>query len=100
MAHITGGGIPGNLSRILPKGCQARVKKECWPVPPIFPFLSRIGSLDYDDMYSAFNMGIGYIMAVAKEDVDGIIAALKLANEPVYQIGHIEAGDQGVILVD
>ncbi len=100
MAHITGGGIPGNLSRILPKGCQARVKKESWPVPPIFPFLSRIGSLDYEDMYSAFNMGIGYIMAVGKEDVEGITAALKLANEPVYQIGHIEAGNQGVILVD
>lgn len=100
MAHITGGGIPGNLSRILPEGCRAVVHKSTWPTPKVFSFLSRIGSLDPDDMYSAFNMGIGYILAVAEPDADSVIADLQKAGESAYKIGQIETGNADVILVD
>jgi phosphoribosylformylglycinamidine cyclo-ligase len=99
MAHITGGGIPGNLKRVLPEQLDAEINLGSWPVPPIFDFLRKTGNLDSDDMYSAFNMGIGFILVVAEQDADKISDELKRTGETVYRIGVIKRGGGEVKLV-
>ena len=99
MAHITGGGIPGNLKRILPKNVTAVIDKSTWPELPLFGFLREAGNIDPVDIYSAFNMGIGYILVVDKNDADKISSDLKAMGETVYTIGEITAGDGTVKLV-
>lgn len=100
MAHITGGGIPGNLKRVLTDGLGAVIKKSAWPVLPIFRYLESAGNIEPDDMYSAFNMGIGYILVVDISQADKIQAELAGLGEESYIIGHIEKGDKTVKLVD
>lgn len=100
MAHITGGGIPGNLKRILPDGLSAEIKKGTWDAVPIFEYLKKIGNIDPDDIYSAFNMGIGYILVVPQSEADKIIKHLNQAGEDVFTIGKIIKGDKTVKLVD
>jgi phosphoribosylformylglycinamidine cyclo-ligase len=98
MAHITGGGIAGNLIRIVPEGLQAIIQKGNWPIPPIFEFIQKMGNIADDDMYQAFNMGVGFILAVAEEESNDIISALKDMGETPYIIGRIETGPKGVLL--
>ncbi len=76
IAHITGGGIPGNLPRILPEGLGARIERSAWNVPSLFRLIQQRGDIDEEEMYRAFNMGIGLILAVAAEDVDAVRAQL------------------------
>lgn len=99
MAHITGGGIPGNLKRILPDGLSAHIEKGSWEAVPIFDYLKEIGNIDPDDIYSAFNMGIGYIIVADRDNADGIIGDLKKQGETVYTIGEVKKGDKTVKLV-
>ncbi len=99
MAHITGGGIPGNLKRILPDHTQAEISRDSWPVLPLFDFLREAGDIDSEDMYSAFNMGIGYILVVPPLEVDPILAELGRMDEMAYRIGRIVAGEKSVRLV-
>ncbi len=99
MAHVTGGGIVGNLRRILPGNCDARIKKDTWSIPPIFEFLRREGDIDPDDIYAAFNMGIGYILVVSSDEADGITEEFEKHEEQVYRIGEIEDGAGKVRLV-
>ena len=100
MAHITGGGIPGNLKRILPDNMSAVIEKNSWgEINPLFNYLKEIGNIDPDDIYSAFNMGIGYILVVDKNDADSVIADIKAVGEEVYTIGSITKGDKTVKLV-
>ena len=98
MAHVTGGGIPGNLRRVLPSGCRAVIRKGAWPVLPIFRYLQERGGIEESEMYRAFNMGIGYILVVAPEETEAVCAALADAGETVYRIGEIVTGRQDVIL--
>jgi phosphoribosylformylglycinamidine cyclo-ligase len=98
MAHITGGGIPGNLSRILPDGTGARVDRDAWPVPPIFRFLQRAGGVSTDEMFRAFNMGIGLILVCATEHSDELIRTLTTAGELPCAIGRVTVGDRRVVL--
>ena len=100
MAHITGGGIPGNLKRVLPNGLTAEIDKTAWPVLPIFDWLKTVGNIDPDDIYSAFNMGIGYILVVNKDDADGVSEAIAEMGEKVYRIGSIKKGERTVRLVN
>ncbi len=100
MAHITGGGMRGNLNRILPGNCDAEVGRNTWPVPPIFSWLKVTGGLDPDDMYSAFNMGIGFVLVVAVEDEDKIAGYLRELGEEPYRIGKIVEGEGKVRLVE
>jgi phosphoribosylformylglycinamidine cyclo-ligase len=100
MAHITGGGIPGNLNRIIPDGLCAVVNRNNWPVLSIFTWLGKVGNLDPVDMYSAFNMGIGYVLVTPPHEVDSIIKAMSIMNEPAYLIGTIERGADKVKMVD
>ncbi len=100
MAHITGCGMTGNLNRVLPSGCDAVVAKSSWPVLPIFEFLQNAGDIDSSDIYSAFNMGIGFVLVVGKDEADGIMADLRVMSEPAYRIGEITAGSGKVKLVE
>jgi len=93
MAHITGGGITDNLPRVLPDGTEAIVRLDAWDVPPIFQWLQRSGGVPREDMLRTFNMGIGLILVVARDDADAARAALREAGEPrAVLIGEIAAG--------
>jgi phosphoribosylformylglycinamidine cyclo-ligase len=95
MAHITGGGISGNLPRILPRGCAAHVRLDSWPVPGIFSLLQRLGSVQRDEMFRTFNMGIGFVLVVGARQADTVLAALKRQRERAYVIGEITRGRRG-----
>ena len=97
-SHITGGGFYENIPRMLPDGVRAVVKKDSYEVPPIFKMLQTDGEIEEDIMYNTFNMGIGLVLAVAPEDVDTTMEAIKAAGETPYVIGNIEAGEKGVTL--
>jgi phosphoribosylformylglycinamidine cyclo-ligase len=93
MAHITGGGIPGNLPRVLPRGLQAEIELGSWPVPPIFSYLAGLGKLDRDELLRTFNMGVGMILVVPLEHHRALEAELKRRREKFHRIGHIRSGD-------
>jgi len=88
-AHITGGGLPGNLPRVLPAGCVA-VLDPVWPVPPVFAWLARTGGVAAQEMLRVFNCGIGMALVVA--DADAATVLLEAEGERVMRIGTIEAG--------
>ena len=92
-AHITGGGLPGNLPRVLPEGMMAVVDAGAWALPPVFQWLARSGQVAAEEMLRVFNCGIG--MAVVTADPEGARAILEEAGETVFAIGRIEAGDAG-----
>ena len=96
MAHITGGGIPGNLPRILPKGIRANIKTGSWPVPKIFTLIREMGNVTDDDMRRTFNMGIGYIVIVQKGLGKEALSLLKTEGYPAFLIGNTEKGGRGV----
>jgi phosphoribosylformylglycinamidine cyclo-ligase len=98
MAHITGGGLPGNLSRILPDGTDARVNRRAWTVPPVFKFLQTSGDVSEDEMFRAFNMGIGLVVATGRDQADLVVSMLKDAGEHPTTIGEIVAGEKKVLL--
>jgi phosphoribosylformylglycinamidine cyclo-ligase len=99
MAHITGGGIPGNLIRIIPQNLKAVIHRGSWPNLPIFDFLQKTGAVADTDMYDAFNMGIGYIVVVRPEQAQRMLDILAAQGQPAYRIGSIEAGDRAVEIV-
>ena len=95
LAHITGGGIPGNLPRVLPSGVKAIIDLGAWPIPSIFKYLSKLGEIETDDLLQTFNMGIGMIAIVPSATVKDAEADLKRRREKFYRIGRIERGDTG-----
>jgi phosphoribosylformylglycinamidine cyclo-ligase len=98
MAHITGGGITENVPRMLPDGCAARIDRATWSVPPLFRTLQTLGSIDADEMFRAFNMGIGLVVAVEADRVTDLLALLAKAGEPDARvIGRVETGDRAVV---
>ncbi len=100
MAHITGGGIPGNLNRVIPDGLCAEIDKTAWPAPPVFDFLRKKGDIDPVDIYRTFNMGIGYILVVDAAEADKIVSRIGEMGEKVYRIGRIVKGGQPVLLTE
>ena len=93
-SHITGGGFYENIPRMLPDGVQAVIRKDSYPVPPIFGLLQEKGGIDEKMMYNTFNMGIGMVLAVAPEDADAVIRAVTDAGEKAYVIGQTAAGNK------
>jgi len=89
VAHITGGGIRGNLPRILPRGCKASLHKGSWQIPPIFSFLQREGRIPEEEMWGTFNNGIGMIIVVKAEESEGVLIRLGELGEKAYPIGEI-----------
>jgi len=90
IAHITGGGIPGNLPRILPEGLAAKIEKKSWDIPPVFSLIQKEGNVDEAEMYRVFNMGVGMIVVCPPSDVDELtkkIPEAKIIGEVVRQKG-------------
>ncbi len=98
-AHITGGGIPGNLPRILPEGRRAWISRQRWPVPPVFDLIQKIGRVSRDEMDRTFNNGLGMILVVGRQQVDGVISMLKKMRERHFIVGEIKKGSRGVTFV-
>jgi phosphoribosylformylglycinamidine cyclo-ligase len=92
LAHITGGGMPGNLVRVLPEGCGAAVRAAAWPRPVLFSFLQQQGGVSDDEMYRVFNMGIGMVAVAAPGDADAVRDAARHANVETWVIGQITRG--------
>jgi phosphoribosylformylglycinamidine cyclo-ligase len=99
-AHITGGGITGNLPRVLPPGRRAVLQRGSWPVPPIFAVIQRIGSIPQAEMDRTFNNGLGMILVMAKEHVNSVRAMLKKMGERSFVVGEIRNGTRGARLSD
>jgi phosphoribosylformylglycinamidine cyclo-ligase len=95
VAHITGGGLVGNVPRMFPPGTRARIEAASWPRPPLFDWLQREGNVAEDEMHRVFNCGVGMAVVVAETEVAGVTAALEAAGETVFRIGHIAAGEKG-----
>ncbi len=98
MAHITGGGLAGNIPRVLPKDCNATIKKSSWPGHDVFTFLQNAGPVEETEMFRVFNMGIGFVLVVAEDFADSIARKLTKFGEKVYRIGRITTGTGKVIL--
>jgi len=92
-AHITGGGLPGNLPRVLPDGTMAVVEAGSWPVPPVFAWLARTGGVAPEEMLRVFNCGIGMALVVEPGKADAAIAMLAEHGEAAHRIGRVEAGE-------
>lgn len=100
MAHITGGGLPGNVCRALPNDLDAVLDSSKWPVPPVFGFLQRHGSIERGEMFNVFNMGIGYVLIVRPSFANSVMKHLtKLREEPII-IGEVVKGGSGVVRVE
>ncbi len=100
IAHITGGGIQGNLSRILPRDCDARIITDSWKIPPVFKVIQRLGNIENREMFKVFNKGIGLILVISQKDTDRILKRLWSLKETGYRIGEITAGKGKVKLLD
>ena len=95
MAHITGGGIPGNLPRVLPRNVHAVVELGSWPVPPIFRYLAQLGKINTDELLRTFNLGVGMILIVPSKNTKKVEAELKRRRERFFRIGRIESAPAG-----
>ena len=100
IAHITGAGIPGNVPRVIPKNCSARISKSAWPKPPIFDLIQRLGEVSEAEMYDVFNMGLGMIIVVPPTYAQSIIHQLEHEGQKAYIVGRIKRGPNRVDLVD
>ena len=97
-SHITGGGFYENVPRMLKDGVRAVIRKDSYPIPPIFKLLAEKGQIEEQMMYNTFNMGLGMVVAVDEADVDKAMAAIKAAGDQPYVVGTIENGEKGVTL--
>lgn len=96
IAHITGGGIPGNLVRILPAQCEALVETASWKWPPLFRLLQEAGKVSLDEMRDVFNLGVGLIAVLPKSEVTEVQSAARNAGVPTWVLGEIRRGPTGV----
>jgi phosphoribosylformylglycinamidine cyclo-ligase len=99
LAHITGGGIPENLARVIPAGLEARVRRESWQTPPEFESVMRHGGIAEEEMYHTFNMGVGMLLVVDPSEAGGVVEALRAAGEDAWVAGEVVAGDRRVTLL-
>jgi phosphoribosylformylglycinamidine cyclo-ligase len=101
MAHITGGGLTGNVPRILPERVVAEIQASAWPLPPLFRWLRETGNVAASEMYRTFNCGIGFVIVVDPTDADAAVQTLSELGEKVFRIGQIRArqGDEPQTLI-
>ena len=98
IAHITGGGFYENIPRALPQGCTAKIDRSAVKVLPVFDLIAKTGEIPEREMFNTFNMGVGMIAVVSKDDADRAVETLKASGEDAYVLGEIVSGDEGVIL--
>jgi phosphoribosylformylglycinamidine cyclo-ligase len=96
LAHITGGGLVDNVPRVLPPGRRVFIKRGSWPVPPVFPWLQRLGNLDPAETDRVFNQGIGFVMIVSPYFAESIQRQLGEHRVKAYAIGEVRDGEPGV----
>ncbi len=92
MAHITGGGLPGNLPRVIPEGLTVRVKRQSWTPQPIFRLIAETGNVDEIEMMRVFNMGVGFVLIVAPDFVRPVMNRLRRAGERCWVLGKVRRG--------
>ena len=95
IAHITGGGIPGNVDRVMPDGLQAKFYPETWTAPAIFPLIQEFGPVESEEMYRTFNMGLGLVFLAGAERVDDLLESLKNAGETAMVVGEVAGRPRG-----
>ncbi|MGN0583398.1 MAG: phosphoribosylformylglycinamidine cyclo-ligase [Oscillospiraceae bacterium] len=100
LSHITGGGFYENIPRSLPKGITASIERSAVQVLPVFDLIAKTGNIPERDMFNTFNMGVGMIAVVDKNDADKALATLKAAGEEAYILGELINGEEGVIIRD
>jgi phosphoribosylformylglycinamidine cyclo-ligase len=98
VAHITGGGITGNLPRVIPDGLEAVIQARSWQRAPVFGWLQRTGNIEADEMYRTFNCGIGMTVTIAPDHVEQALASLRSSGETAVVIGEIRRGTNGVVI--
>ncbi len=98
MAHITGGGLPGNVNRAMPEDLRAVIRRDAWTVPPLFKFLQKRGGIDPDEMDRVFNMGIGYVLIVRPTFAASVVRQLNRMGEQACILGHVEKGNGEAII--
>ena len=91
IAHVTGGGLPGNLPRVFPESLKARVKAGSWTIPPVFEAVQESGNVPQDEMYRTFNMGVGLVVIVPPAQADEVIARAKKHGDAAWKIGELAA---------
>jgi phosphoribosylformylglycinamidine cyclo-ligase len=96
LAHITGGGIPGNLIRVLPEGCLAVIVADSWTIPPLFALLGKAGEVSIDEMRAVFNLGVGMVVVLPAGEVTAVRAASTTAGVDSWILGEVRAGERGV----
>jgi phosphoribosylformylglycinamidine cyclo-ligase len=101
LAHITGGGVTGNVPRVLPPGTRALIRRNAWPRPAAFQWLQKTGGVAEDEMWRVFNCGIGMVLVLARDDVAAARAVLEREGETVFEIGAIEksSGEPDAVIV-
>lgn len=100
MAHITGGGLRGNVKRIVPQNCDIWLNPDSWPRPPVFRWLQQLGNIDEQEMERVFNLGIGFVLVVSPHYAETITQILQDAGQTVYRLGHVTAGTGAVRWLD
>ena len=101
LAHITGGGVVGNVPRVFPPGTRAMIQKNAWPRPEVFKWLQQTGNIAEDEMWRTFNCGIGMVLVVARDAAAPAKALLEREGERVFEIGAVEksSGEAGAVIV-
>ncbi|MFP4381931.1 MAG: phosphoribosylformylglycinamidine cyclo-ligase [Candidatus Sumerlaeia bacterium] len=99
MANITGGGLPGNVNRVLPENCNAEIDTTSWERPAIFPYMQDMGPVEEAEMFRTFNMGVGYTIITSKSEAPKIIRRAEKLGCPAWQIGKVVPGDGKVELM-
>lgn len=100
MAHITGGGLAGNLERILPENCRAEIDRSSWQIPPVFAWLQKLGNVDREEMYRVFNMGVGFVLVLRPRDLPRIQRRLAKHKISSCVIGTVERGERAAVYVN
>lgn len=98
MVHITGGGFYENIPRVLPQNTRAVIQKGTWPILPLFTMIQQQANIAEREMFTTFNMGIGFVLIVAAQDAEAAQAHLQMQGETVYQLGTVESGEAEVVL--
>ena len=99
LAHITGGGLTDNIPRILPLGTSVEIKKDSWPVLPVFLLLQRLGNVSEAEMHRAFNMGVGMVIIISQSDAGMVKSHFQDHGERVYEIGRVVDGERDVSIL-
>ena len=100
LAHITGGGLPGNVPRILPENRHVVIQRGSWPIPPVFSWLQQLGSIEESEMDTVFNCGIGFVLVVSPYYAESVQRQLQEDRLATYQIGEVVVGEKGLSYCD